>query len=689
MSLFEAGQFVAIDGEGFSEGPERVWTVGDNNRTYTGKEHFYALLAASDGSEIYSETRLATGQCLDFVCDIKRHNPLAIIVCFGGSYDICQFLAHNLSREQCVELQSDPDPNNPEDRRVRRTVDISFGAYDYRLEYRPRKSLSIWRWGAGQSKYHQTHARDGTPRWEMTEHDSAIVWDVWGFFQDSFTGVMRKWIPDDPDYQFIVSNKGERSVFARSEIATIRRYNQSELRCLVEIMNKLRDAVRTLGLTITRWDGAGAIAAAMMKFHNVKEHMNASPPLVFDAARHAYSGGHIEVCQLGYHDGIIYHYDINSAYPSIFRDLPSLTAGLWHHGLGGQPVEGFTLVKVRYHFREGNSFYPLFFREDDGSIIYPSRGTGWYWYPEYEAAREFAHTQGASEFMVLEWWHFQPRINQGPFNWIDDYYEQRQSRIEAAKRNGVEDGPEKIIKLGLNSLYGKTAQQVGAREAGDGNVTPPAYFQLEWAGYVTSGCRAKLMQAALQNPTAIISFATDGLFATSPLDLDTPDEKILGAWEFTKHDGMTMVMPGVYWLHDHGKKPQHYSRGFDKRQMSDAEFIHKAWKFRNDYVEIDITRLIGLGTACASDAFWQMRGMFVQSKRELALNGDNSKRYPIMLYQAKPHEGLTPTVPRDHETEWDTDLADLMSAAYEIGWLVKLPTEKTGEVAEIDDADLA
>lgn len=699
LSQFEAGEFVAIDGEGFSEGPVKSWTVGANKRVYEGREHNYALLSASDGSEIYATSgRIGTGECLDFVLDIKRNNARAIIVCFGGSYDICQFLAHGLSREQCKELLTDPNAADVDDKRKRRTLDCTFGAYDYRLEYRARKSLNIWRWPVGARKYERVYKPDGEFKYQMTDHDACTVWDVWGFFQDSFVGVMDKWIPDDPDYQFIKREKGNRNIFERSEIATIRRYNAAELRCLVEIMNKVRDAIRSLGLQVTRWDGAGAIAAAMLKLHNVKEHKNDTPPDVFSAARHAYSGGHIEVCQLGFHSGHVYHYDVNSAYPDQFRNLPSLNNGRWIHGTGGHPPpDGFTMVKVSYHFHEENSFYPLFFREYDGSIIYPERGTGWYWYPEFEAAREYAHTIGSRQFEVLEWWHFKPYGETVyPFHWIEDYYEQRQFRVAAAKARGVQDGPEKIIKLGLNSLYGKTAQQVGARSNDEGITVPPAYFQLEWAGYVTAGCRAKLMQAALQNPPAIVAFATDGLFATQPLDLDTPTEKILGAWEFEKHDGITMVMPGVYWLHETGKKPKHYSRGFDKTQMSDAEFIHQAWRYRNDYVHIDVTRLIGLGTASASDTFWEMRGMFVSGKRELALNGDNSKRYPVMLYKAKPHLGLCPTVPRDHYEDMLTPLAELMSAPYEIAWMENIVTldediaaGEMSEEREAIDAELA
>ena len=696
-SLFSSGEFVAIDGEGFSEGPERVFTVGTNNAQYKGRDHFYALLAASDGSEVYEPRgRLSTEQCLNFVLDIAIANPRAIIVCFGGGYDICQFLAHGLTREQAKELMTEPDPDNPADKRRRQTLDCSFGEYDYRLEYRPRKSLNVWRWSKGAEKYERYHKKDGTPAWRMTDHVRAVVWDVWGFFQDSFTGVMKKWIPDDPDYQFIVKNKGSRNVFERSEIDTIRRYNQAELRCLVEIMNKLRSAISDLGLQITRWDGAGAIAASMLKHHEVKDHKNVTPDPVFLAARHAYSGGHIEVFQMGFHDGCIYHYDVNSAYPDQFRNLPSLAAGRWISGTG-TPPDGFTLVRVAYECNDGCSFYPLFYREEDGTIFYPRRGQGWYWYAEFEAAREFAGRFGAVRFDVIEWHHFQPHgAGVYPFRWVEDYYAERQRRTADAKRRGVEDGPEKIIKLGLNSLYGKTAQQVGARENEDGETVAPPYFQLEWSGYVTAGCRAKLMQAAIQNPTAIIGMATDGLFSTEALDLDCPREKILGAWEFQQHDGMTMVMPGVYWLHEAGQKPKHYSRGFDKAQMSDAEFIHRAWKWRLDSVPIDITRLIGLGTAITGDSFWAMRGMFVSASRDLALNGHNSKRYPVTLSSAKPHTRLVPTRPRDHDMDLFTATDDLMSAAYDIDWLEDKPdTPKEFDVSdyeddwEMDDADLA
>jgi hypothetical protein len=254
-----------------------------------------------------------------------------------------------------------------------------------------------------------------------------------------------------------------------------------------------------------------------------------------------------------------------------------------------------------------------------------------------------------------------------------------------------------MIKLGLNSLYGKTAQQIGARDNEDGEIEPPPFFQMEWAGWVTAGCRAKLMQAAIQNPTAIIAMATDGIYSTEPLDLWCPSEKILGAWEFTKHAGITMVMPGVYWIEDENngkRKLKHFSRGFNKEQMSDVDFVHQAWKWRRNNVDVSIQRLIGLGTAVASDAFWLMRGCFVTSQRDLRLDGGNSKRYPAALTQCTPWKNLVSTVPVDHDLEGLED--NFVSAPYQIAWLddeVADPWhDLDGEAwddAESLDADLA
>jgi hypothetical protein len=327
------------------------------------------------------------------------------------------------------------------------------------------------------------------------------------------------------------------------------------------------------------------------------------------------------------------------------------------------------MVRVSWRFHPGEPFYPLFYREASGAILYPERGHGWYFLPEFRAAQAYAAQMGAIEFNVHEWHHFEPASLHRPFGWVPEYYAERQRLIEAARLRGEPDGRQIAIRLGLNALYGKLAQQVGARYI-ERQWKLPRYFQLEWAGWITAACRAKLMLAALQKPHAIISFATDGIFSTEPLDLDCPDRKVLGAWDYQCHHGMTMVMPGVYWCGPTAKKPEtHYSRGFDKGRMSDQKFVLDGWRRGRFEIEAPSKRMVTLGSALASRTFWEMRGRFAETTRTLRLDGFNSKRHDVALTQHKPHRGFIDTAPRDLAEDYHLPLRHLMSAAYPVVWM--------------------
>ena len=669
---FDTGRFVAVDGEGFSDGAEVSVTVGNPAHDYIARDHFYALLMDSDGNELWAPSgRLATKQCLDFLLDIAIRDPLAVPVILGGSYDVCHMLAFGIGADDVRDMLRGAALS------TRRYVDVSLShdgaTHDYRLEYRPRKQFTIWRFEHGADKYREHVRRDGRVEWKLNAEARVTLWDVWGFFQGTFIGAMRNWIPDDPDWLFIEKMKGERNIFDRAEIDTIRRYTSAELRCLATMMERVRDSIRSLGLAVKRWDGAGAIAGAMFAKNNVREQMGATPQEVFDAARIAYSGGHIEATAIGHHEGKVWHYDINSAYPHQFRRLPGLDRGRWITQDGVVPQcetipAGFTLVRLEYHFLPGLPFYPLFHRAESGAILYPERGSGWFWFDEFDAAREFSQKFGAFTFRVTGWHHFETDANASPFGWIEDAYQVRRDVIMRSRETGVRDDSHMMIRLGLNSCYGKTAQQVGARyEAGE--IVPPTYFQLEWAGAVTAGCRAQLMRAAMQKPEAIVSFATDAIFSTSPLELPHDAAKRLGEWEAHEHLGMTIVMPGVYWLHEAGNRITHFSRGFDKAEMRDCQFVMDAWKRGQSSITVKQRRMITLGAAMMSENLWAMRGLFVDTTREMAINGLNSKRYPAAMTQVRPHKELCRLRVRDHAEDVGQDLSSLMSAPYPIAWL--------------------
>lgn len=635
-SLFSSAPFIAIDGEGVTEGRVATFRPSRSKPPYKGAAHYMILLAASTGDEITAaEGRLSLAQCLDFLLGLTVQHPNSILVCYGGSYDVNQMLLYNLPRcENPGEKKSD----FPSGLRAIAQGGKALFVHDgkaYRIEYRARKSLKVWRFSGPGIGF--AYSDDGAVHEEKAEA-RFVLWDAIGFFQGAFTETLAAWLGKDwPDLAFIESMKGQRGGFTRAMLPEMREYNQAECRALVCVMDRFREAVDRLGLTLARWDGAGAIAGAMNSLHGVKAFKGKAPPEVFHAVRCAFSGGHIEMLKIGTFTNAVHHYDVNSAYPAIIRELPDLSDAVWQHGTDPDPPPGFTLVKVRYIFAQDRPFYPLFFRCDDGSILYPQYGCGWHWYSEFECARDFVLQEGATEFEVLEWWHAVPVSAVKPFAFVDEYYEQRRGMAARIKKGLGPDeqwmkGAEKIIKLGLNSLYGKTAQQLGGR-----NGEPPPYFQLEWAGYITAGCRAQLMRAAMQDPSAIISFATDGLFSLRPLVLDCPESKELGKWEYTQEGGMIAAMPGVYWLFDPGqqlkdKPARAFSRGFDKQSVETPALVLQAWQAGSAMCDIPSKRLVTMGSACSAEtdqgAMWKARGRFLDGIRQLDISGGSAKRHP-------------------------------------------------------------
>ena len=97
----------------------------------------------------------------------------------------------------------------------------------------------------------------------------------------------------------------------------------------------------------------------------------------------------------------------------------------------------------------------------------------------------------------------------------------------------------KAIKLLLNSMYGKFAQSVGAAP----------YRNWVYASLITSGCRAKILDAIATHPEgtkAVAMIATDAVFFTSPHPgLSYTDA--LGDWKLKIHSNLNIFKPGAYW----------------------------------------------------------------------------------------------------------------------------------------------
>jgi hypothetical protein len=258
-------------------------------------------------------------------------------------------------------------------------------------------------------------------------------------------------------------------------------------------------------------------------------------------------------------------------------------------------------------------FYPLWYRTKSGRILNPSSGYGirnredilaaiaWmeYYMPDYPKSKYYTGTPKASELAFFEiegaWiWEIDEEYKDfHPLEVLKEHFAKRRAikddieaknkaidshnaaikarnKINEEQRRPLEaeipyeyDITEKVLKLILNSVYGKLAQFVGSSNKVP-NCANPYY-----AAAITAYCRRRLIELAMVDPSAIVFFATDGIIATRPLhhlpidingvkncpkkyagkrvkDESAGDAISLGDWEYVQRDGGIFVMAGVY-----------------------------------------------------------------------------------------------------------------------------------------------
>jgi hypothetical protein len=616
-------RIVAWDGEGYEKNGE----------------HVYTLLMNSDGLRIYNPGGLSTKEIFEFLC-----NPLygvTLNVIYVSSYDVNMWLK-DLYHNYLAELWQ--------------TGKVQWHEWD--IMFIPRKQFTV-------SKFRrEDFIKNKEGKYEYHAAYSFCIWDVFGFFQSSFIGAIESWLSDYPNeaLDVIKRQKARRDVFTENEQEEIEAYCKLEIDALKQLVEKLRLVLHHAGLIVKRWDGAGAIAAAMLSRENIKQHIGYTLDKLQEPALRAYGGGRIESLKYGTYLGSVYSYDIRSAYPHAMLSCPSMAHGKWICSDRFVP-NSFGLWKIRFKAQKQMPFYPFFYRDKNGSIVYPSEVYGWYWTPEVQAA----HEHYPDDIYIEEGWIFDGKTY--PFGFIESMYEQRQQ----LKADGKAE--EKVLKLGINSLYGKTVQHRT-------HDKPPPFRQIEWGGYITSVTRARLFSAAMQQPNAIIHMATDGIVSVVPLELEIGSK--LGQWEETLYYGIVEAQAGVYWLYDRAGAvhTEHY-RGYDRNTL-DVDEIRRYWSLFKTQYPARCTRFVTLGRALSSRKQWKLWRAWHTQVRNLSLiveNGASLKRIPHPDYMwwidktQTPATALIETLPRLLHPRYH----GVLSAMYE-----HLPDVKSLEIPDVD-----
>jgi hypothetical protein len=538
----ERREFVGWDGEGYT-----AYAV-DSMGVAT-KQHRYMLFGCSTG-HYESSIDLRTVTCLDLILYIESQNPDAFHVGFSFEYDVNMIL-RDLEWRYLAVLHD--------------TGVVKWRGY--RIKHIPHKLFSV--------------SKDGL---------SATIFDVFGFFHTTYLHALSKHNIGTPEQlSQIKMGKDSRSSFTYSQLPEVIQYWSVEISLLPGLMNHLREACYGAGFYITQWHGPGALASFAIKKYGILRHKPRKniPTAVRIASRFAYAGGRFHAWRCGRYIGDIYTADINSAYSYACSQLPSLASGEWRRIQNPQikaarDICHFGLYRIAFdasemeqRARHESIPFPLFHRDKNGRLTWPARTEGWYWSPEA------ALVAGNKHARFLESWEFSDN-GERPFAFVQGAYNRRLQLQESGNPS------EKAYKWFLASIYGQLAQRVGW----DRNTRkPPRSHCLEWAGYITSYCRAFVFRAAIDvaRRGGLISIDTDGVTSTVPFRANRLPNGVgsqLGGWKLESFTEILYWQNGIYWLRNpNGQwtdpKTRGVPRGTISRENAESAYNSRFGKLGN------------------------------------------------------------------------------------------------------------
>jgi hypothetical protein len=603
----------------------------------TPQDSGYSLFGNSAGYEILHRD-ISTLECLELILRCGREMPDAIHVGFAFDYDVNMILK-----------------------------DIGWT----RLNNLHQTNGCDWR------GFHIEHI----PRkWFLISKDSERVkiYDVFSFFNTRYISALNQYaIGNQAQRSYIELGKDKRATFKYKDMGYIRRYWAAEVGLGPPLMDELRTRFRDAGYPINSWHGPGALARLAIRQQGVREWMATTPPPVWLAARHAYTGGRFQQFLAGYHDGPVWSADLNSAYPYGCSMLPNLATGRWQYYQNRIPPKRFEFalyhIRYRMHRKQGvlNGPHPLFFRREDGRIDWPCNTESWYWGPEAWNVRNDPHAE------FLEAWVFEDDGTR-PFTWINEAYQKRMFL------KSINHPAELGVKLMLNAMTGQFAQRVGWEKDGK----PPANHQLEWAGFITSTCKSLVWEAAKEiwERDGLISIDTDAVFSRVPfVDTDLPGGKSetgLGQWGLSEYTGILSWQNGVYWLRNSEREwTKQKSRGAPRGRID----IQDAWRALRKWEPITYksTRFIRYGQALQEQfskwRSWQEQdtelifGGDPQGKMYHALEEDSVAWQFCRKCRGKTKKQLYTAGMHDLIPSFDPGMGNVMSEMHRLPWVDDKP----------------
>lgn len=416
------------------------------------------------------------------------------------------------------------------------------------------------------------------------------VHDTGSAFVGGLLKVISDWNPELTEAQKAIIEWGKQrrtETFELDEIDKIIEYSEAE--CVAHarvcriLLNLIKDAAH---VTIQERElfGSGAIAGAALKYYKApsrygRGQIPGSDLSFEEIGQMTYFGGMIETPVVGLIKGMVDEVDINSAYPHKMTMMPCMRegCGTWCEGTALPPEDVLIgHVEAKWFIEEGvTSTPPFIVRRKGGRVGMPRMMDKPTWVPMVEcraAVERFGlwDTKAQTGIRVLKVLYWEPDCqceNSHPFKFQQDLYN---ARLEyKSKMKGVEKGSpewwnlsckEKAIKLVINSIYGKLAQQ---------DPMPGKYTNLHLASYITGATRAQVRRetwAREDQGGTVVYQHTDSVLSIGGNPQD--GGKALGAWGMEKQSkDFLIVQPGLATALGGGKQA---SRGCRLGAFKDA-----------------------------------------------------------------------------------------------------------------------
>jgi hypothetical protein len=379
---------------------------------------------------------------------------------------------------------------------------------------------------------------------------SITIYDVYKFFNKSVYDASNVWLHKRNDF---LNLSFKRNKVFKTELDFLKAKAELETGVICELTEKLNSGLTENGFTLSRFHGASALSSNILSTVKAKDEFfsyrlkHQTSLECHKASKQSFYGARIEQFKIGTVKNVNV-YDINSAYAYAMLFLPKMLRKPIFTNTYNNEI--FSWWFVEYDFTDIKPYYGLLPNRDkkrNNLIQYKLKGKGYYYQPEIE--------------FILKHYPNCIKIKQGfyvPFesaNWTKEILAVYELRKELKKQNNP---LEKVLKLALAGIYGKFCQHQGRSY----------YYNLYYAGFITSFIRAMLLQATYTKEQSVICFLTDAIHVCTNLDLPVSNE--IGEYRLKEYDKATYFNAGVYRLIDKDGKEKIAHQGYNEFDFNNA-----------------------------------------------------------------------------------------------------------------------